>query len=46
MAKYQIFTDSSCDLCTETRKAKIGDKYYDEYGFFFDLKQLDNKNSF
>ena len=33
-------------VITETRKAKIGDKYYDEYGFFFDLKQLDNENSF
>ena len=33
-------------VITETRKDKIGDKYYDEYGFFFDLKQLDNENSF
>ena len=33
-------------VITEERKAKIGDKYYDEYGFFFDLKQLDNENSF
>ena len=29
MAKYQIFTDSSCDLCTETRR-----QYRLEYFYF------------
>ena len=33
-------------VITESKQAKIGDKYYEEYGFFFDLKKLDNDNSF
>ena len=30
----------------EERLAKIGNKEYEEYGFYFDLKKIDNKNSF
>ena len=33
-------------VITESKQAKIGNKYYEEYGFFFDLKKLDNDNSF
>ena len=33
-------------VITESKQAKIGDKYYEEYCFFFDLKKLDNDNSF
>ena len=31
---------------TEEKLAQIGNKKYEEYGFYFDLKKIDNKNSF
>ena len=37
MAKYQIFTDSSCDLCTETRKANNIAYFY--FGLVVDGKE-------
>ena len=37
MAKYQIFTDSSCDLCTETRK--VNNIAYFYFGLVVDGKE-------
>ena len=31
---------------TEERLAKIGNKKYEEYGYYFNLKKIDNNNSF
>ncbi len=30
-------------ICVDTKKAKIGDEYYDEFGFYFDLEKVSGR---